>query len=273
MSKRSLNQLWVIGITCLSCLGAILGALALGYAFDFSTGQFNSFAPLWILTLVLGAVTALAAGLYPIFALKNEVYSPDYKISPFMDFASLFAASMLVLDAVSTHLRNRNPAQNLLTIKAILAVAAALFFVALFTKRALGTPIMTGLAALTTLWAVFEAFHTFLSPTFSMTSPFRTFPQLPCLALALFMLTEAKVSSRDARGVSEGEPKKKIVSARLLIGFAAFGGTLSILIGGAIVLAYVFHLNRAGMPATDAVWLVALGIYALGRTKQILLPK
>ena len=275
MSKRKLNKLWLLGIVCVSGLGALLGALALRYSFDFTIGQFVPHSPLWILTLILGLVVLFAAGLYPILVLKRENYSPDYKISPFMDFSSLFAASMLVLDAASTLLRNRTLGQNVLTVKAILAVAAALFFVALFTKRALGTPIMTFLAGLTTLWAVFEAFYSFLNPLFSMTSPFRTYPQFPCLALAIFMLMEAKASDKKAR---ENTPnvastEKKPLSTKFLLAASAASGALCTLIGGAIVISYVLNWNRDAFPATDGLWMVALGIYAFARTKQILFRK
>ena len=109
MSKRNLNKLWLAGITSLSCLSAVLGALALRYSFDYTVGQFESRAPLWILTQVFGLIALLVAGLYPILSLKKENYSPDYKISPFIDFASLFAASMLILDAVSTSSATASP--------------------------------------------------------------------------------------------------------------------------------------------------------------------
>ena len=274
MSKRNSNKLWLMGVTSLSCLSAGLGALALRYSFDYTVGQFESRAPLWILTQVFGLIALLVAGLYPILALKKENYSPDYKISPFIDFASLFAASMLILDAVSTFLRNREPVQNILTAKAVLAAAAALFFIALFTKRSLGTPVMTVLAGLTTLWAVFEAFYSFLNPIFSMTSPFRTYPQLPCLALALLMLMETKTSDRKAKesGNAEGNQKKPL-TVRFLIAAASVSCALCILIGGAIVIAYVLNWNRDAFPATDGLWMLALGIYAFARTRQILFSK
>lgn len=274
MPKKKSNKLWLTGVTCLSCFSAVLGALALRYSFDYTVGQFESHDPLWILTLILGLIALLTAALYPILALKKENYSPDYKISPFIDFASLFAASMLVLDAASTFLRNLESAQNILTAKAVLAAAAALFFIALFTKRSLGTPVMTVLAGLTTLWAIFEAFYSFLNPTFSMTSPFRTYPQLPCLALALLMLMEAKASDKRAKENSPTETeKKKILSTRFLISAAAASSALCILIGGAIVIAYVLNWNRDAFPATDGLWMLALGIYAFARTKQILFSK
>ena len=107
-----------------------------------------------------------------------------------------------------------------------------------------------------------------------MTSPFRTYPQLPCLALALLMLMEAKVSDRKAKESSdtEGNPKKPI-TARFLIAAASVSCALCLLVGGAIVMAYVLNWNRDAFPATDGLWMLALGIYAFARTRQILFSK
>ncbi|MBQ9120957.1 MAG: hypothetical protein IJY12_01180 [Clostridia bacterium] len=260
MSKRTANRAWLTGLVSVACLTAITGALSLGYAFDFSIGQFSSRSPLWILTLILGGLAVLGAICYPIFAIRRENYSVEYKISPFMDFAALFAASMLILDAISTFLRNRGSGEILPQAKAALAVLASLFFIVLFIHRALGTSTLTALAAISTLWATFEAFYAYFDPAFPMVSPFRTYPQLPCVALALFLFCETKLSAKS------GKPLMLILAA-------ALSGVFSVSVGGATVIAYLFSLNRVGIPVTDGLWMIALGIYAFARVGQSVFSK
>lgn len=260
MTRRNANKLWLAGITAAACITAILGALSLKYAFDRPFGYLNGGHPLWILTQVLGCLAVAAALVYPIVALRRENYSPDYKNSPLLDFASLFAASALALDAVSGYLRYREQLQKLLAIKAGLALLAALFFLVLFLCRGSSNPLVTFLAAMTAVWAVIESFYAYFDPDFNMSSPFRKYPPLPCIMLAFLFLYETKVAAK--RG-------KRIF---LLIG-AATGCVLSLAVGGATVIAYLFSLNREGLPVTDGVWMIALGLYAFARLRQQILIK
>ncbi|MBO5109623.1 MAG: hypothetical protein J6D21_02795 [Clostridia bacterium] len=260
MQKRTANKLWLAGVSAAACIAAILGGLSLGYAFDFSIGHFDTRSPLWILTLVIGWAAALGALLYPILALRRDNYAPDYKISPLLDFASLFAAFALVLDAVMTFLANRTAMDKVLYVRLLLTLIAAGFFVMLFLCRGEKSPLLSILGGGATLWATVEAFCAYFNDSVTLVSPFRYFPSIATVTLAYLLFCEVKHSYKEAKPL-------------LLILFGAVSGALCLSVGGATVIAYLFNLNREAIFVTDGLWMVALGIYGLGRTKQVLFPK
>ena len=258
MFIRTVNRAWALTLIALSILAAILGALALGYAFDFPLGQFVSDSPIWILARVLGSIAILGAILYPIFALRKENYSTDHRNSPLSDFSVLLVASTLLLEAASTVLQYFFILDKFLIALAVLAVLAILYCILIFLRRQ-KSPVTILLGSCAALWAGLETVYLFFDPDFTLVSPFRVYPPAAAATLTLFLFYEVK-------------NKKNPGKPYFLILLSALCGTLCTSVGGACLISYLFAWNRVGITSMDGAWMLALGLYAFVRLIHLTTP-
>lgn len=258
MFTRTANRIWVIALIVISALAALFGALASGYAFDFPVGQFVPSSPLWILAVALGGIAALGALLYPILALRKENYSTAQRKTPLADLVALLAASAALVESAHTLLKYFSLGHKFLLAVSVLAGIACVHCVMLF-MRGIKKPLLLLTGACATLWAGIETLYLYFNPSFTMVSPFRTYPPLAAVALTLFLLYEAK-------------NLKAPMKAPLLICLSGLCGTLCVTVGGATLLSYLLAWNRAGISPIDGAWLLAFGIYAFIRLTHLITP-